>query len=187
MAGHPKAKHRSALGRLIPAPAQTFSKSWQQPTAQRAAAHLKLTRPLVSVWTVLSVTELANEDSVLEAIEAGELRWAFNVARPKSGKRSIRVLSQSVIEFINHTPAPRISDAEEFAQIVKGFFPMYIAAVRATKLAMAWGVSGTHISHLIDERELRLAKGSPRRKGRGGSPQIEVASAVEFLKRRRIL
>ena len=158
-----------------------------QPGAQSPAVALKLTRPLVSVWTVLSVTELSNEDAVLEAIESGELRWAFNIARPKSGKRSIRVLSQSVSEYIARTPAPRISDAEELAQIVRKLFPIYGAAIRVTQLARDWNASGTHIIHLVDERELRLAKGSPRRAGRGGSPLIEVASVVEFLKRRRVL
>jgi len=158
-----------------------------QPGAQSPAVALKLTRPLVSVWTVLSVTELSNEDAVLEAIESGELRWAFNIARPKSGKRSIRVLSQSVSEYIARTPAPRISDAEELAHIVRKLFPIYGAAIRVTQLARDWNASGTHIIHLVDERELRLAKGSPRRAGRGGSPLIEVASVVEFLKRRRVL
>ncbi len=144
------------------------------------------TRPLVSVWTVLSVTDLKTEDEVLAAIEDGRLLWAFNIAGREAKSRLIRVLAASVSNFVEGNPPPQKSEAEEWADVVRTIYPTSAPSIPTKEIAQAWNISGTHILNLCDQKLLRLAKGTPRHSGPGGSPLVQYGSAVEFLKSRRV-
>jgi hypothetical protein len=143
-------------------------------------------RPLVSLWTVLAVTDLKSEDEVLAAIEGGRLLWAFNIACKEAKSRLIRVLATSVSNFVEGNPPPKMSDAEEWQQVLRAIFPTPAPSFAAKEIALAWNVSGTHILNLCDQKLLRLVKGTPRHSGPGGSPQVEYQSAVDFLRARRV-
>ena len=147
---------------------------------------LNFKRPLVSVWTVLSVTDFKTEDEVLAAIDDGRLLYAFNIAGKKATARLVRVLAASVANFVEGNPPAKISQAEEWQQVERLIFPTPAPSIPAKEIALAWNVSGTHILNLCDQKLLRLAKGTPRHCGPGGSPQVEYQSAVEFLRARRI-
>lgn len=148
---------------------------------------LKFKRPLVSVWTVLSVCDLKSEDDVMVAIEEGRLLFAFNIASREAKSRLVRVLAASVCDFVSGRQLPNLSEADEWRQVVNLIFPVPAPSIPAKEIALAWNISGTHILSLCDQKLLRVAKGSPRRTGLGGSPHVEYQSAVEFLKKRRIL
>ena len=148
---------------------------------------LKFKRPLVSVWTVLSVTDFKTEDEVPTAIDDGRLLYAFNIAGRKAKSRRVRVLAESVCDFVEGRQLPNLSEADEWRQVMNLIFPVPAPSIPAKEIALAWNISGTHILNLCDQKLLRVAKGSPRRTGLGGSPHVEYQSAVEFLKKRRIL
>jgi hypothetical protein len=144
-------------------------------------------RPLVSLWTVLSVTDLKSEDDVLAAIDDGRLLFAFNIAGKTSKSRLVRVLAASLCNFVEGTRFPKMLFEEEWKHVERLIFPVPGLRTMASKdIALAWNISGTHILSLCDEGLLRIAKGSPRHCGNGGSPQIEYQSAVQFLRDRRI-
>jgi hypothetical protein len=145
-------------------------------------------RPLISVWTVLSVTDLKTEDEVLAAIDEGRLLWAFNIAGKESQSRLVRVLAESVSNLIEGNEPPKTSsEAEEWTHVQRLIFPVPAPTIPAKEIALAWNISGTHILNLCDQKLLRLAKGTPRHPGLGGSPHVEYQSAVDFLKKRRLL
>jgi hypothetical protein len=148
---------------------------------------ISLNRPLVSVWTVLSVTDFKTEDEVLAAIADGRLLWAFNIAGKKAKRALVRVLAVSVYNFVEGRLPPTISEDEQWKQVQRMIFPTPgLASIPAKDVAIAWNASGTHILNLCDQGLLRLAKGTHYHSGRGGSPQVEYQSAVQFLRARRI-
>ena len=147
---------------------------------------ISLKRPLLSVWTVLSVTNLKSEDEVLVAIEDGQLLWAFNIASREAKSRLVRVLAASVQNFVEGKQPPEMSEVEEWKQVERMIFPTPAPSIPAKEIALAWNCSTTHVINLCDQRLLRLAKGSPRHAGPGGSPLVDYRSVVEFLKTRRI-
>jgi len=143
-------------------------------------------RPLVSIFSVLSVTDLKSEDEVLAAIEDGRLLWAFNLSSKEAKSRLVRVLAASVQNLVEGTRPPETSEAEEWEEVERLIFPTPAPSIQTKEIALAWGVSGTHVLNLCDQRLLRLAKGTPRHSGPGGSPLVDYQSAVEFLRGRRV-
>lgn len=152
------------------------------PTASTAA----LRRPMVSIWTVVSIID-RSEDHVLRMIDEGKLRFAFDLRQKKSGKQFVRVLSKSVCDFVNKVPAPPISDAEEFDQVVGILFPLSTPMIRATLIARAFNVCNQHVADLIGERSLRLAKLNGCKRAKNESPFVDKASAIQLLRERRII
>lgn len=143
-------------------------------------------RALLSVWTVLSVTDFKTEDEVLAAIESGRLLWAFNIAGSAAKSRLVRVLAASVQNMVDGKKLPPRPAAEEWQQVVRTIFPTSAPSIPAKEIALAWSCSTTHLINLCDQRLLRLAKGTPRHSGPGGSPLVVFESAVEFLRARRV-
>lgn len=143
------------------------------------------TRPLVGVWTVLSVTSLDSEDAVLSAVEAGRLRWAWNIASRHSSKMTLRILAKSVCDFMEGADEPGSAEDEDFSQVKGLIFPFEVKAISAGAIARAWNCASWHISHLCKEGSLRAAEHSPRRKP-GAQLIVDYASAVNFLAQRRV-
>ena len=135
----------------------------------------------------MSVTNLKGEDAVIAAIEEGKILWAFNLAGKEAKSRLVRVLAASVSDFIEGKEPPQMSEAAEWSHVVRLIFPTPAPSIAAKEIALAWSISATHTLNLVDDGLLRLAKGSPRRTGPGGSPLVDLQGAVEFLKKRRVM
>jgi len=56
--------------------------------------------PLVGIETCKSVLAVG-EDTVLDLIECGKLRWAWNLAAPGTHTRLLRVLANSLVDLAN--------------------------------------------------------------------------------------
>lgn len=129
---------------------------------------------------------------VMALIEEGRLRFAWNIGGRRVRNRTVRILTQSLREFQSGQPTPNTTAEEDFQQAVRQIFPAVsrasgLATVRATTIAKRFSVSSSHVLHLIDQRELRALRGTVRRPGPTGSPAVEFASVVEFLRKRRLL
>ena len=135
----------------------------------------------------MSVVEFKSEDAILDAIDDGRIRYAFNVASNHSKSRLVRILAPSVIEFLEGKSTPNISEDEDWEQTVGQIFPDRVSTLPAKDIARAWAISSTHVLNLCYEKNLRLARGAQCHTGPNGSPHVEVQSAVEFLHKRRIL
>lgn len=142
------------------------------------------TRPLVGVWTVLSVTPFDSEDAVKSAIEDGRLRWAWNIACRDSSKAMLRILAQSVTDFVAGRFNARASDEREFSQVERVIFPFAVHSLSASLIARAWNCASSHVANLCREGSLRIADHCPARKP-GSQLMVDYASAVNFLAQRR--
>lgn len=146
-------------------------------------------RPLLRLWSVAEILDCPL-DEVRAMIDDGRLAFAFDVSGKGSTQRDIRVLTASLVEFLSGTK-PALKTEEDFQRVIKLIFPAVsqtrgVATVRATSIIRRFSVSSTHVGNLIDDGLLRPIKGSVRRTGPLGSPDIEFASVVEFLRKRRL-
>jgi hypothetical protein len=81
-------------------------------------------RPLVPVGAAAMFLNVTTR-KVLELIESGELRWAFDIRSQDAARREVRVLRQSMFEFAGLCSFPRFKQAKrpEFRQIVDLILP----------------------------------------------------------------
>ena len=159
-------------------------------TPANSLPEIAFKRPLVNLWTAVAALDRSSYE-VLALIEEGKLRFAWNIALRDVGSRDIRILTQSIVEFQNCQPAPRLSDAEDFQRAVKFIFPAVsyscgVATVRAATIYKKFSVGHSHVLKLVDQGSLRRLEGTACRPGPNGSPQIEFSSVLDLLKRRRI-
>jgi hypothetical protein len=147
---------------------------------------IRFHRPLVSVWTALTLIGGDRPEEIIALIEEGQLRFAFDIRTKKAQVREIRILGQSINEFLAGDPAPAISEQDDFNLAMQAVFPAAMPAIPAFEIARAWNASRDHVLNLCRGRELSLVKGARIRRGRGGSPMVEMRSATEFLRQRRV-
>jgi hypothetical protein len=132
----------------------------------------------------LSVTDLATEDDIISLIEGGQLRWAWNIASRDSTRATLRILAQSVCDFVDRKRLPEMEEPGEFDQVVSLIFPYPSDSISAGTIARAWNCSSYHISHLCREGSLRAV--NSRGLGRPGATlMVDFSTAVEFLRQRR--
>ena len=148
---------------------------------------IRFHRPLVSIWTTLTLIGGDRPEEIIALIENGELLFAFDVGSKRAKTREIRILGSSINEFLAGRPAPAISEQEDFNLAMQAVFPAPKPAIPAFEIARAWNACPGHIINLCRGRELNLVKGARIRRGRGGSPMVTMGSAVEFLRQRRCL
>lgn len=120
-----------------------------------------------------------SEDRVVQAIESGELEFAWDIARRRSRRREIRVWKESVTALSQDRARPAITQDSLLASI----FPQ--RTLRSTDLCRLWSCSSGHLSGLIADGSLAA---EPRRcrSGVNSAARIHLTSAVEFLRQRRI-
>jgi hypothetical protein len=139
---------------------------------------LPMRKLMVSIDTARAVLG-KSEDQVIEMIEDARIRFAWNIASNTSRKRCVRVFVPSLADAVNktdHQPA-EVEDAIKF--ILPGSAP----TVRASRLAQAFNVGGTHLAALMKQR--CLTKVRPGR-SRTESAHVDRESIVRFLTLRRI-
>ena len=171
------------------------------PTATKplpnAAPLIAFKRPLVDVWAACAALD-CSEDAVVNLVDEGRLRFAFNLAsRHAHTRRCIRILSRSLAEFqAGAVPGlgamSATQDAAAFAEALKLIFPALTryatggSTVRVTTIGRKFNMGTDHVLNLCDENSLRLVPGTVRRRGPNGSPQVDFASVAKFLAARRL-
>lgn len=150
---------------------------------------LEFMRPLVSVNTASAVLD-RDARRVMELIECGQLRWAFNLATEINTAKTIRILVHSLRDF----QAGQLSKTPEmdFAAVIKIVFPMVppprfgvVRKIVENTLGRRLNVKSDLIKGLVAAGHLRLIPGSKTHRGPGGSPSLAFDSVVEFLEARR--
>jgi len=144
-------------------------------------------RPLVSISTALALVDADDERQIIEMIEQGKLRWAFDVADGKRLKREVRILGASINEYLTGQQAPSCSAADDFARAIGIIFPVVPATVPTPTIARAFSVSPDHVLNLCRSCEICTVKGHTWHRGPRGAAQIVTASIIAFLKRRRMI
>jgi hypothetical protein len=128
------------------------------------------------------------ENEVLALIEEGELLWAFDVRTPAAARPSVRVLYQSVEDYLagNRPSGTVASEEAEWQQVASLVFPDKPTIVNC-ELAGLLNCGRQHVMDLVHAKQFRLLPGTRFHPGRNGSPQIVTASAKEWLQKRRML
>jgi hypothetical protein len=82
-------------------------------------------RPLVPMPAIAMFLNQKPRE-VMELIENGQLRWAFDIRHPDVERREVRVLRQSLFEFTGLYAPPtksRRDEAAELAAVIETFLP----------------------------------------------------------------
>ncbi len=155
----------------------------------RTTTEIAFCRPLVTVYTALSVIPAARvEEDIIALIEEGTLRWAWDIRRKKaSWKRTVRIYGSSILALLANKAGPECEDDSEFPAVFETIFPAAGPTLQAVVIARAFSCCSDHILGLCSEKSLKVVKGSPWRRGPNGSPIVETASVREFLLNRRVL
>jgi hypothetical protein len=117
------------------------------------------------------------EQAVLELLEGGQLRWAWDLRRPKARRAYVVVLAQSLRAYQQGGGPPA-----EWADVLKLVLPPHRPMLRAVEVARTLSVTPHHANNLI--RDGLLIVLNPRR-GRTTSPLVTSASLARFLQMRR--
>lgn len=125
-----------------------------------------------------------DEDTVLAEVSCGRIRWAFNLG---TGDKVFPLfLVRSLVCYVE----PKLEQPETFDQLFAVVLPplsVRTGNLRNSDLRRYWNISSEHGLNLIRSGLLAESRRSDWRQGRNGSPTITRDSAVQLLKRRRIL
>lgn len=145
-----------------------------------------LHRPLISLECSATLLNVSR-DKAFELIESGDLLFAFDLSAKKGCRHPlIRVLSQSVADYLAARPAPK--DLPDVQTVIgQQIFPGHGAGITAFGVSRQWSVDSDHVLNLWRAGELRLASGGKCRPGRNGSPRLDFGSVAEFMTERQLL
>lgn len=145
-------------------------------------------RPLMSVWAVVGVLD-RSEDDVLNLVECGWLRWAWDIRGKGAEKATLRISAQSVVDYSNNTqrfhralPTESRRTRIDLETVVQNLLPHSRPDFRATEIMKLLNCSSQHVQNLIADRLLipSLVQ-DPRPRG---SKLLTRLSVTQFLIRR---
>lgn len=127
------------------------------------------------------------EDAALALVETGRLRYAFDLSSAGARRAEVRVWRHSAESYARF--GDRVLGADvvtaEIDAVIRDCLPPGDGPFLLSKLQRPWAVKSTHLHDLCVEGELRPVPGQLL--GKTQSPLIDRLSAVQFLKRRRVL
>lgn len=146
---------------------------------QFLAYRVELRLPTVDLAGARAITGL-HENEIKERCECGELP-AWNIAVDPASRREWRILGRAARDWADHRPAT--TDADFIQRLLYGPTKPYILGI---SFYAAWNCDSGHMINLVEDKTLELVKGTSYGQGRGCTPCITWASAIKFLKDRRI-
>jgi hypothetical protein len=156
-------------------------------------------RPLVPIEAIMVLLD-KSEDDILNLIECGFLRWAFDISTPPPNleprtsnvepgrrRRELRVYRESVLDYLHdaHQQPPYYSFEPEptLERVITVILPPGTQpTLMASKFARRLTCSSQHVLNLIDAQVIPTI--TVRRRGPNGSPLIERSGARAFLRSR---
>lgn len=142
-------------------------------------------RPLMPIEAVQWRLD-KDESQVRAMIDEGELLWAFNIARPTVEAPTVRVLAQSVEDYLAGVAPPAEDEETEWQRVAGMIFPDR-PVITGIELRRMLCCGREHARKLVRARQFRLVKGSRIRRGPGGYAQLEAASVRDWLRKRRVI
>ena len=130
----------------------------------------------------------ATYDGVMNLVEAGEIKWAFDISTPDAKRSLVRVHRESFLWLLagqrsNERSALSCATASDVARSI---LPKTRATVTSTEL-MAWlFCSHQHITRLFQQGAIEQVGRPSTRFGINAIRYAAVPSVVRFLKRRVI-
>jgi hypothetical protein len=127
------------------------------------------------------------EDEIMEMIEDGRLRWAFDLRRKNSRKAFVFVLVDSLQKAQDNaidTLSFSNNEDDEWNRVIEIILPHKKPLIKGSEIVKAFSISSQHMMNLVNDR-LLVALNSKRR--RTATPIITRDSVLKFLKERRII
>jgi hypothetical protein len=137
-------------------------------------------RPLVSIETAKAVLD-SSEDDVLALCESGKIRYAFDFKRANSHRRTVRILSLSLIDCANLTE----TQPPDIGGVIRYVLPGSSEVISLAKLGRQFNCSGSHLAALLQDScfvEIAKAERAPKE-----SRAVTRTSAAKFLESRRFV
>lgn len=157
-------------------------------SSQSSLALAESVAPLCDVNYARTRLRLDHE-AVMDLLENGRLRWAWNIGTANARQREIRILTDCVERAVNKDYSHR---RETIDDVVKRILPQPTETecagqrwktIRAVVLTARLVCHPSHISHLVEQNEIFT---TPMPHARFQSPYLEFDSVVAFLKRREL-
>ncbi|HEY0551146.1 MAG TPA: hypothetical protein VGF13_16185 [Verrucomicrobiae bacterium] len=148
-----------------------------QPSLTKEESALEcLRRPLLSLDTCAAIANKDNDD-LIAAAERGAV-LAFNIQRSQSGRRLVRVLASSLVDYVNGDApdSPHWPSAIVRAKVAD-IFPALAVTIEAANLARFMSCDSGHVTGLIRDKAIQCE----RRSGINSSARVSRESAVNFL------
>ena len=144
------------------------------------------TRPLMSTSAVTWRLD-CDQAQLAAMVEDGRLLWAFDISlRQGEQPGCLRVLTESVEEAAAGRQRTYRDEEAEWRRVVSLIFPSKVTIVTC-ELARALNCGRQQALDLIHGQNFQLVPGRRIRRGPGGSPLIQTASAAVWLRERRVL
>jgi len=148
-------------------------------------SHCIQPRPLMPIEAVQWRLD-KDESQVRALIDEGELLWAFNIAHPTAEAPAVRVLAQSVEDYLASSVRPAEDEERDWQRVAGLIFPDK-PVITGIELRALLSCGRETALRLIRARQFRSVKGSRMRRGPGGSARLETTSVKEWLRGRRML
>jgi len=162
----------------MPAAQQTFDPR----RLDKAAGKVELRRPLLDVRTAATVLDVS-EETVLEELQQGRLRWAWDVSAAQNRRTFLRIWNRSLICYLK----PELTQPAALDGVLLSVIPpraRVMGALSGVELQALFNTTGGHVLSLFEAGDLVKVPNSPHRRGRGGSPRATLASVTQFLTQR---
>jgi hypothetical protein len=148
----------------------------------RAPGKVELRRALLDVRTAATVLDVS-EETVLEELQQGRLRWAWDLSAAQNGRAFLRIWNRSLICYLK----PELEQPKELDGVLLQVVPpraRLLGALSGVELQALFNTTGGHVLSLFDSGALTKVANSPQRRGRGGSPRATLTSVTRLLKER---
>ena len=140
-----------------------------------------LRRPLLSLDACAAIANKDN-DELITAAESGRV-LAFNLQRSKSGRRLMRILASTLIDYLDgDSSAEKVWPPLVVRAKVADLFPALSPTLDAITVARLFSCDSGHVTGLIRDKAIRCE----RRSGVNSSARVSRESCVEFLTQRRM-
>lgn len=153
------------------------------PAPMHAPIPFQIRRPLLDVPTCATITDRPTEE-ILRLIQSGQLRLAFDLARPGARRRELRVLGRCLAEFMQGTQPAGVETPASVRAEIDGIFPALADNLKACTVLRLFNCSSDHVLDLARKGLITVAR--PGRRGANGDLLLQRASLVEFLVSRRV-
>lgn len=147
---------------------------------QRTLLHVPevhLTLPLSGARVLLA----RDDDQLHELIELGRLEWVWNIATPEARNRELRFLVAELRGFSDLR-----SPISDLPAVIGRLLGEEKPFVDGTAFRRAFNCDSDHVLNLIRAGTLAVLPNTSWRRGPNGTPAIAWASAVRFVKERKL-
>ncbi|MGC8743360.1 MAG: hypothetical protein ACP5T0_05730 [Verrucomicrobiia bacterium] len=137
---------------------------------------------------VCSVALGVSEIQVMQMIEEGRLRWAFDLRRKTARRAFVLVMAQNLLDIQQEGSNPPLclndKNESDWNKALQLILPHQKPLIKGSEIVRAFSISSQHMMNLVNDGALVALNA---RRGRTATPVITRDSVIKLLKERRIV